>query len=77
MIAADRQFDQPRFPHRWVCNCDPRHEPVQLARYNDAGQIQIKVRDRWFYIDHGQVRIVCPRCGRMHRRLTTSCNTQA
>jgi hypothetical protein len=48
---------------RWECRCsDP---PILLARYDPGGQVQIKVRDR-FYIASGCVYATCPRCGTQH-----------
>jgi hypothetical protein len=48
---------------RWECRCgDP---PILLARYDPGGQVQIKVRDR-FYIASGCVYATCPRCGAQH-----------
>lgn len=48
---------------RWECRCgDP---PILLARYDPGGQVQIKVRDR-FYIASGCVHATCPRCGAQH-----------
>lgn len=49
--------------HRWECRCcEP---PVLLAMYDSDGQIQIKVRDR-FYVALGCVHATCPRCGTVH-----------
>ncbi len=48
---------------RWECRCcDP---PILLAMYEPGGQIQIKVRDR-FYLTSGCVHATCPRCGTQH-----------
>jgi hypothetical protein len=48
---------------RWECRCsDP---PILLAMYEPGGQIQIKLRDR-FYMASGCVHATCPRCGAQH-----------
>ncbi len=48
---------------RWECRCgDP---PILLGMYEPGGQIQIKVRDR-FYEASGCVHATCPRCGARH-----------
>ena len=52
----------PRF--RWECRCsDP---PVLLARYEPGGHIEIKVRDRFYYMASGCVQAICPKCGGAH-----------
>ena len=39
--------------YRWECRCgDP---PILLARYSPGGQIEIKVRDRFYFIDRKSV----------------------
>jgi hypothetical protein len=48
---------------RWECRCS--EPPILLARYDAGGQVQIKVRDR-FYIASGCVYATCPRCGAQH-----------
>lgn len=48
---------------RWECRC--AEPPILLARYDPGGQVQIKVRDR-FYIASGCVYATCPRCGAQH-----------
>lgn len=48
---------------RWECHC--REPPVLLATYERDGQINIKVRDRYWHV-LGQVRTICPRCGAEH-----------
>lgn len=51
-------------PYRWECTCsDP---PILLARYDPGGQIEIKVRDRFYYLASGCVQATCPRCGALH-----------
>ncbi|HUG16545.1 MAG TPA: hypothetical protein VMM78_16185 [Thermomicrobiales bacterium] len=48
---------------RWECRCsDP---PVLLAMYEPGGQVQIKLRDR-YYLASGCVHATCPRCGARH-----------
>lgn len=48
---------------RWECGCgDP---PILLAMYEPGGQVQIKLRDR-FYMASGCVHATCPRCGAQH-----------
>ena len=49
--------------HRWLCLCqDP---PVLLATYDDAGGVNIKVRDRYWHCTGG-VQTMCPKCGQNH-----------
>lgn len=57
-FASDREV-------RWVCACkDPA---VLLATYEPDGRLNIKVRDRfWQLVGFGQVKAVCPRCGKTH-----------
>lgn len=48
---------------RWECRCiDP---PILLAMYEPGGQVEIKLRDR-FYQASGCVHATCPRCGAQH-----------
>jgi hypothetical protein len=48
---------------RWECRCaDP---PILLAMYEPGGQVEIKLRDR-FYQASGCVHATCPRCGTQH-----------
>ena len=48
---------------RWECRCvDP---PILLAMYEPGGQVEIKLRDR-FYLASGCVHATCPRCGTQH-----------
>jgi len=58
-------FGKPRTPrYRWECGCsDP---PVLLARYEPGGHIEIKVRDRFYYMASGCVQAICPKCGTAH-----------
>lgn len=49
--------------HRW--ECAEGHDPILLARYDDAGVVEIRMRDR-VYITMGCVHAICPRCGREH-----------
>jgi hypothetical protein len=51
----------PRF--RWECRCD--EPPILLGMYEPGGQIQIKLRDR-YYMASGCVHATCPRCGARH-----------
>ncbi len=63
--------DQPRVlrmsppAHRWECGC--QQPPVLLATWTDSGQVNIKVRDRyWHLYGFGQVQAICPRCAGEH-----------
>ena len=48
---------------RWLCMCqDP---PVLLATYDDAGRVNIRVRDRYWHVQ-GRVQTICPKCGTEH-----------
>ncbi|HYI14668.1 MAG TPA: hypothetical protein VEX37_04720 [Thermomicrobiales bacterium] len=48
---------------RWECRCaDPA---ILLAMYEPGGQVEIKLRDR-FYLASGCVHATCPRCGTQH-----------
>jgi hypothetical protein len=48
---------------RWECRCsDP---PILLAMYEPGGQVEIKLRDR-FYLASGCVHATCPKCGAQH-----------
>ena len=48
---------------RWECRCgDP---PILLAMYRPGGQIEIKLRDRYYWAS-GCVHATCPRCGTRH-----------
>lgn len=50
--------------YRWECRCgDP---PILLARYSPGGQIEIKVRDRFYFMASRCVQATCPRCGAQH-----------
>ncbi|MCO5176194.1 MAG: hypothetical protein M9890_04360 [Thermomicrobiales bacterium] len=52
--------------YRWECQfCEPS---VLLAMYDSEGQVQIKIRDRFyhFYGALGRVHATCPRCGTVH-----------
>src|SRR5919199_1488504 len=49
---------------RWTCDCSqPR---VLLGTLTAGGPLVIKCKDRYWYVDHGQVRAICPRCGQEH-----------
>jgi len=56
------QASQPAL-RRWECACGDR--PVLFATYDDRGEIRIKFRDRFFFVQ-GRVRAICPRCGAEH-----------
>lgn len=48
---------------RWECRCgDP---PILLGMYTPGGQIEIKLRDRYYWAS-GCVHATCPRCGTRH-----------
>ncbi len=50
--------------YRWECRCsDP---PILLARYDPSGHLEIKVRDRFYYMASGWVQAICPKCGATH-----------
>lgn len=52
--------------HRWECGC--QQPAVLLATWTDAGQVNIKVRDRYWHITgFGVIHTVCPRCASEHR----------
>ncbi len=52
--------------HRWECGC--QQPAVLLATWTDAGQVNIKVRDRYWHVSGcGVVQTVCPRCASEHR----------
>ena len=50
---------------RWVCRCST--PPVLLATV-EARKVNLKIRDRYYYIEgvQGQLRATCPRCGKEH-----------
>lgn len=48
---------------RWECRC--QHPPFLLATYDATGLIQIKVRNRYWYV-RGTVQTICTRCGGEH-----------
>jgi hypothetical protein len=48
---------------RWVCQCQT--PPVLLGTYDEAGRINIKMRDRYWHV-MGVVATQCPRCGAEH-----------
>jgi hypothetical protein len=50
--------------YRWECRCSS--PPILLARYDPGGQIEIKVRDRFYYMASGCVQAICPKCGTTH-----------
>jgi|GEM_PF-2495009 len=52
--------------HRWECGC--QQPPVLLATWTEHGQLNIKVRDRYWHLSgFGAVQTVCPRCATEHR----------
>jgi hypothetical protein len=50
--------------YRWECRCG--EPPILLARYSTDGQIEIKVRDRFYFMASRCVQATCPRCGAQH-----------
>lgn len=48
---------------RWLCYCEA--PPVLLATYDEAGRVNIKVRDRYWHCT-GKVQTICPKCGQQH-----------
>ena len=48
---------------RWECRCG--EPPILLAMYRPGGQIEIKLRDRYYWAS-GCVHATCPRCGARH-----------
>lgn len=50
--------------YRWECRCST--PPILLARYEPGGHIEIKVRNRFYYMASGCVQAVCPKCGASH-----------
>lgn len=66
-----RDPDQPRVirmappAHRWECGC--QQPPVLLATWTDAGQVNIKVRDRYWHVSGcAVIQTTCPRCATEH-----------
>lgn len=64
--------DQPRVirmsppAHRWECGC--QQPPVLLATWTDGGQVNIKVRDRYWHVSGcAVIQTTCPRCATEHR----------
>jgi ribosomal protein S27AE len=52
-------------PRRWLCHCSI--PPILLATL-EAGNVNLKIRDRYYHIEgvHGRIRATCPRCGKEH-----------
>jgi hypothetical protein len=50
--------------HRWECRC--AETPILLGIYSEDGEIEIKVRDRFYFLTAGCVQAICPRCGAEH-----------
>jgi hypothetical protein len=48
---------------RWECHCAT--PPILLAMYEPGGNVEIKLRDR-YYLASGRVHATCPRCGAQH-----------
>lgn len=61
--GAKRRAQDRASQSRWECGCS--EPPVLLAMYEPGGQVQIKLRDR-FYMASGCVHATCPRCGAQH-----------
>jgi hypothetical protein len=52
--------------HRWECGC--QQPPVLLATWTDTGQVNIKVRDRYWHVSGcAVIQTTCPRCATEHR----------
>lgn len=71
MEDTDRE-NQPRVirmtppAHRWECGC--QQPPVLLATWTDSGQVNIKVRDRYWHVSGcAVIQTICPRCASEHR----------
>lgn len=71
-VSDSQHESQPRVlrvtppSHRWECGC--QHPAVLLATWTDAGQVNIKVRDRYWHVSGcGVIQTVCPRCATEHR----------
>ena len=62
--ATDTAGDQASALTRWECTCT--RPPVLLGLVGPSGVLHIKVRDRYWWVDHGHVRTACPRCGQEH-----------
>jgi hypothetical protein len=61
---ATRSAQQPS-PRRWLCHCSS--PPVLLATFEE-GNVNLKIRDRYYHIEglQGRIRATCPRCGKEH-----------
>jgi hypothetical protein len=63
MMSAHQPRNGRPTKQRWECHCG---EPaILLGMYDSGGQIQIKVRDR-YYETSGCIHATCPRCGTKH-----------
>ena len=62
--VAARSGQQPG-PRRWLCQCSS--PPVLLATFEE-GNVNLKIRDRYYHIEglQGRIRATCPRCGKEH-----------
>lgn len=67
MNPQENPTPSPTSYERWTC---PNHgSPVLLAMVDNAGNLQIKVRDRiWLINDFTTVTATCPKCGERHTR---------
>lgn len=50
-------------PQRWQCHC--QEPPVLLGTYDQAGRVNIKVRDRYWSAST-PAHTICPKCGAVH-----------
>ena len=67
MHLDQRERDEANELVRWTC---PYHDPpVLLAMVDNAGHLQIKVRNRvWLVNEYSSVIATCPKCGARHTR---------
>jgi len=61
--AAPRSSDGT--PRRWLCHCST--PPILLGTL-EGGNVNLKMRDRYYHIEavQGRIRAICPKCGRQH-----------
>jgi uncharacterized OB-fold protein len=67
MFADDAETHAaPAAPSRWLCHCST---PPILLGMVEGGNVNLKMRDRYYHIEaeRGQIRAICPKCGRQHR----------
>lgn len=52
-------------PRRWLCHCST--PPILLATL-EGGNVNLKIRDRYYHIEgvQGRIRAICPKCGQQH-----------